>query len=434
MDFSEVYSHDNTKLCKWSPNGKYLASMMKHRLLVRDAETLQVVQLFTCLDSIQELSWSCDSLFILCGLYKKGVAQIWSLTEPGWTCKIDEGIAGLSHARWGPSGRHILTVSDFQVRLTVWSLLDRATFYIKNPKFSSQGLSFSPDGKMMALAERKDCKDFVSLFSCDSWELLRQFKTDTLDLADLVWSRDGRSICVWDTNLQYKLLIYSPDGRLLTSHVAYENALGIKSVAWSPSSAFLAIGSYDQKVRIFDGLVYKQLTDFGHLAVSVSDAVAVYREVPSEEFRSQTRYVLEEGVVRLPSIKLKTDVPNPPLGVGWVRWSSDSKYLLTRNDNMPNVLWIWSLTQLALNSIIIQKEPVISAGWDETSPQLTFCTGTGMLYLWTPTGCSCVAIPETNFALQSVLWNPAGNSLVLMDKDKYCLAFTGSTEEPASDQ
>ena len=33
---------------------------------------------------------------------------------------------------------------------------------------------------------------------------------------------------------------------------AYENALGIKSVKWSPSAAsqFLAVGSLDQSVRI----------------------------------------------------------------------------------------------------------------------------------------------------------------------------------------
>lgn len=48
--------------------------------------------------------------------------------------------------------------------------------------------------------------------------------------------------------LQYKVLLYSLDGRLLSAYCAYEWSLGIKSVAWSPSSQFLAIGSYDGKV------------------------------------------------------------------------------------------------------------------------------------------------------------------------------------------
>lgn len=48
--------------------------------------------------------------------------------------------------------------------------------------------------------------------------------------------------------LQYKVLLYSLDGRLLAAYCAYEWSLGIKSVAWSPSSQFLAVGSYDGKV------------------------------------------------------------------------------------------------------------------------------------------------------------------------------------------
>lgn len=44
------------------------------------------------------------------------------------------------------------------------------------------------------------------------------------------------------------MLLYSLDGRLLSSYSAYEWSLGVKAVTWSPSSQFLAIGSYDEKV------------------------------------------------------------------------------------------------------------------------------------------------------------------------------------------
>lgn len=50
------------------------------------------------------------------------------------------------------------------------------------------------------------------------------------------------------TFLQYKVFIYHPDGRLAKTYSAYDSGLGIKTVRWSPSSQFLAIGSYDQKV------------------------------------------------------------------------------------------------------------------------------------------------------------------------------------------
>lgn len=40
---------------------------------------------------------------------------MWSLEKPDWTCKIDEGLAGLTAVRWSPDGRHILSTADFQV-------------------------------------------------------------------------------------------------------------------------------------------------------------------------------------------------------------------------------------------------------------------------------------------------------------------------------
>lgn len=42
---------------------------------------------------------------------------------------------------------------------------------------SPTGIDFSRDGNYMALAERRDCKDYVSVFVCDDWHLLRVSRT-----------------------------------------------------------------------------------------------------------------------------------------------------------------------------------------------------------------------------------------------------------------
>lgn len=39
--------------------------------------------------------------------------------------------------------------------------------------FLSAGISFTRDGRYLALAERRDCKDHVSIFVCSDWQLLR---------------------------------------------------------------------------------------------------------------------------------------------------------------------------------------------------------------------------------------------------------------------
>lgn len=40
---------------------------------------------------------------------------MWSLEQPDWHCKIDEGSIGLLCSRWSPDGRHILNTTEFHV-------------------------------------------------------------------------------------------------------------------------------------------------------------------------------------------------------------------------------------------------------------------------------------------------------------------------------
>ncbi|XP_024231172.1 WD repeat-containing protein WRAP73 isoform X2 [Oncorhynchus tshawytscha] len=278
MNFSEVFKQSN-QLCRVSPDGKYLATCVQYRLVVRDVNTLQILHLYTCLDQIVHMEWSSDSLFILCAMYKRGLVQVWSLEQPDWYCKIDEGSIGLVSSRWSPDGRHILNTTEFHLRVTVWSLCTKAVSYIKYPKACQKGIDFSRDGCYMALAERRDCRDYVSVFVCDDWHLLRHFETETQDLAGVEWSPNGCVLAVWDSCLEYKVLLYSLDGRLLSTFSAYEWSLGIKSLAWSPSSQFLAIGSYDGKVRILNHITWKKVTEFDHPASINNTKAVVYKEV-----------------------------------------------------------------------------------------------------------------------------------------------------------
>lgn len=190
---------------------------------------MQVVQLFSCLDKISYIEWALDSEYILCGLYKRSMIQAWSLTQPEWTCKIDEGPAGIAYARWSPDSRHILTTSDFQLQLTVWSLVNTACVHVQWPKHASKGVSFTRDGKFAAICTRRDCKDYINLLSCHSWEIMGIFAVDTLDLADVEWSPDDSAIVIWDSPLEYKVksILFSS-----LNHVIWEILL-LTLLTWS---------------------------------------------------------------------------------------------------------------------------------------------------------------------------------------------------------
>ena len=58
-----------------------------------------MVQLFSCLDEAAHLAWSPDSGHLLCMLQHRAVVQVFSVLEPAWTAKIDEGVAGPASLR-----------------------------------------------------------------------------------------------------------------------------------------------------------------------------------------------------------------------------------------------------------------------------------------------------------------------------------------------
>ncbi|KVI04530.1 WD repeat-containing protein WRAP73 isoform X1 [Cynara cardunculus var. scolymus] len=455
MEFTEPFKQ--TGPCCFSPNARYLAVAVDYRLVIRDVLSFKVVQLFSCMDKISYIEWALDSEYILCGLYKKPMIQAWSLAQPEWTCKIDEGPAGIAYARWSPDSRHILTTSEFQLRLTVWSLLNTACIHVQWPKHASKGVSFTKDGSFAAICTRRDCKDYVNLISCQTWEIMGVFAVDTLDLADVEWSPDDTAIVIWDSPLEYKVLIYSLDGRCLSKYQAYESGLGVKSVSWSPNGQSLAVGSYDQMLRVLNHLTWKVFAEFMHLStVRAPCSAAVFKEVDeplqldmsdlsltddftqhNSEYGPQglidVRYDVMELPITLPFQKPPADKPNPKQGIGIMSWSKDSQYICTRNDSMPTVLWIWDMNHLELAAILVQKDPIRTAAWDPTCTRLVLCTGTSHLYMWTPSGAYCVNVPLPQFSVMDLKWDFNGSCLLLKDKELFCCAAVPLLPDSNSD-
>jgi WD40 repeat protein len=94
--------------------------------------------------------------------------------------------------------------------------------------------------------QRKDCKDWLSLYDTSGWELQARVQLQTMDAADIAWSPDSSKLAVWDSPLTYAVHVLGPDGASLGSYSAYGDGLGVRSVSWSPGGDLLAVGSYDQ--------------------------------------------------------------------------------------------------------------------------------------------------------------------------------------------
>ncbi|KAK4317129.1 hypothetical protein Pmani_011763 [Petrolisthes manimaculis] len=439
MNFTEVLRTSIGQL-SWSPDGQFCAVPVTARLEVRDATSLNTVVTFSCVDVVQVVEWAPDSCYLLSASYKRGVVEVWSVNDPDWRCKIDEGSAGLIKVCWAPDSRHILTTAEFYLRVTVWSLVNKTVSYITNPKNMIGGLQLSPDHEYLAVAERRDCKDSISLFETTSWQFVKNFEVATKDLAGLRWSNDGSVLAVWESPLEYKMFIYSLSGQCLATYSAYQWSLGIKSVAWSPSSQFLAIGSYDNKVRLMNHISWRITAEFPHTTILNSASTAVYNEkekpltgypatlasvqglplVVETAYEEETRRPLELARVSVAAVKGAT----ARLGIGTVQWSRDGRWLATRREDMPATLWVWSIPKLSLSVVLLHANSIKDFAWDQKQTRLAVCTSSCHVYFWSPFGCLTVTVPSAPLLqISSLRWHPKGQSLALVGRDQFSVCF-----------
>lgn len=201
--------------------GTLVAVAKNFEVHVLDTNSLRLLNKFQFSDVVSHLGWSPDNNFLLIGITKRAQAFVKSMQDPDWQCKIDEGLAGMTNCLWAPTSRHIITISDFNVRLTVWSMVDKSVQYIQCPKHSDRGLVFSPNRKIMALLEKSpdENRDLIGLYdlsaalSSDSngsqaWNCLHQFFPDTFDAQDLRFTQDGNHLLVWESPLKNSLQVY----------------------------------------------------------------------------------------------------------------------------------------------------------------------------------------------------------------------------------
>lgn len=118
-----------------------------------ESDGLRPIQSFTFVDVVSQLTWAPNSSLILVSIAKRSLCYVRNIYDPEWHCKIDEGLSGLATARFAPNSLNLITLSEFNVRATIWSLTSQKQkpLYILNPKFSSKGLDFI--GNTMALVQ-----------------------------------------------------------------------------------------------------------------------------------------------------------------------------------------------------------------------------------------------------------------------------------------
>ena len=122
--------------------------------------------------NITRLEFSPNSRYILVVMCTANKIEVKSIEDKEWECRIGDPKAGIAFARWIPDSQQVMVICGFNLRATIYSLTDQKQYFIKNPKFADRGVSFNSTGQFMALAERKDAKDYVGIYYTRTWELV----------------------------------------------------------------------------------------------------------------------------------------------------------------------------------------------------------------------------------------------------------------------
>ena len=221
-NYSEAVSASSAT---YSPSGTYLATVSGIKVTVRDSARLDVVHIYQCIDKPDKIEFSPDSSYFFCAYTVRGVLQCFSITDPDWKCRINEGVSGFINAFWMADSRGVITVSDFGIQLSVWSLLDSTSHIISSPKYGlgaiahnspsqQQLLAFSDCSRFLGIVHRMELHDYIGVYSASPFQELSKFKSKSNDVAALCWTPRSTHIVTVDSPLTYKLIVYTASGEV----------------------------------------------------------------------------------------------------------------------------------------------------------------------------------------------------------------------------
>ncbi|KAJ7092601.1 hypothetical protein C8R44DRAFT_816099 [Mycena epipterygia] len=468
MDFTEVYKHSGSGSISFSPGAHLILTAIQDRLVVRRADTFQIMQTWL-LDasstpthaltsvkakgnlpdnSISHIGWSCDSEYVLAASAKRGVVHVYKVQDENWTARIESGAEGLVKAEWAPDGRTVLCFSQWGLRVTVWSLVTGKATYIQFPLHPDTGYAFRADGRYFVLAERHKSKDTAGVYdTADSYKLVRHFPLPTSSLASLTLSPTGNHLAIWEGPIEYKLYILSLVGDILGSFCPDPDpGFGIRRVAWHPSGLFLAVGGWDDKIHVLD-LTWSPAVTL-ELSARIPAGVTIWRE-PSKwqettEGRGFLSYERLQGPYSITLQRADLTKPSPKSGAVQLEWNKSGSLLLVRFENSPSVVHIFDFPSPEqvflprLRAVLLHTRPVIHARWNPVRKgSMTLCCGTQSLYMWSDEWigesgeeemAECIGVPAKNFETRDLQWTPDGKGVVVMDKNVFCCAFEVEAE------
>ena len=434
MNFSTLIKF--TSSAKFSPNGFSIAVIKGNDLFIYKTEDLKQRNKFSFGSPLTFIEWSPDSSLIICGIFKGAMIEVRSIDNPNWECSISEGSLGMTFAKWVPDSRKIISGCNFNIKLSIWSLQNKKFAYIDYPKFNDDKCAvFSSNGLYSAVVERKDIHDYIGIYSNTDFDLVSHFMSESADLVDIEWTKDNTSLIIIDYPIESKVYIYSTIGTLESSFEPCNiGSFGIPLMKQSEDKKSVAFVT-EQNIKLYDTIVWKNYASISHTE-AIKGKNKKYHIFKEEEITEKdsnnmlikrTRFTCVDSIPQN-MLNSNTSKNGKTKGIKKVEWSSNSKIFAYRNDNYPNILWVWSIDTIELHSVIITLKHIKDFKWTPPTQKNNFLfivTENNKTYQFSSNTISTIEIPNTtgNITPYKIQWNSQGNCLLLNDKSNIIIGY-----------
>ncbi|XP_076685720.1 WD repeat-containing protein WRAP73 isoform X2 [Andrena cerasifolii] len=429
----------NNQLCDFSADGRFFAVAYQTNLTVKSSKKLETIHSFVFTEIIEYLEWSRNSEYILCANIKKAVVQVYSVHYPEWKFKLIEGSAGLESVNWSPDDKHILTLSDFGIQISIWSLENRNVTRIQNVKSSFHKLHFTPNGSRLAVVVSNEGQDSIEIYKTDVWKLSKKLICGRLNSIDgIYWSPNSELLGIWCSfSTDAKLIIYSsvlekdvgvfcPTKAVGSSDglCGYQKELkGIENITWMPSGQLLGLTGFNEMIVLLNHVTWKPLLQLYFDPVIKENYLnKVYEERVIETKPStneQYIFVVEEKSERPVNIKIGTKNDTERLSIAKFdisEFSSCGQYLAIKHQLYPTTLCIWNIIEDYLDYLLLENS-IVAVKWSPARAHLLIFCACPRIFEWTPHNATCIPTPRSMVVIDA-RWHPRGNRLLLCGYNK----------------
>jgi WD40 repeat protein len=258
-------SHSSDVAClSWSPDGKYIVSgSIDGKIYVWDATSGNHMYTYSGhSDTVFDVAWSPNGSRIA-SASNDGSVQIWdAFTGMHVISHISPLSSRLRRApwntvAWSPDSKHI-AIGGAGDAVVLDATTGNVSGYYGYHGGSIHSLAWSPDGVYLAIG-RDDTT--VQVWDVARTSNVYTYMGHSTDVLTVAWSPDGKRIAsgdasglvlVWDAFTGNHVYTYRGHADYYPGH--FTSGQAVDSVAWSPDGKYIASGSADKTVQVWQSM------------------------------------------------------------------------------------------------------------------------------------------------------------------------------------